>query len=143
MTESSTNAQQDHPLYKPVLRALRKVFDPEIPLNIYDLGLVYDLAISDEGTSVEGVCGKSNVAIRMTLTAPGCPVADMLVQQVHDAASSVEGVNKATVELVWDPPWTPHRMSEAALLTLNIDDPSQYRPPSGEKIFNINPKIRR
>ena len=133
MTTESSNQSESHPLHKPVVKALRKVHDPEIPVNVYDLGLIYDLNITDD----------NNVTIRMTLTAPACPVADLIVQQVHDAAKSVEGVTDATVDLVFDPPWTPERMSEAALLTLNIDDPSQYRPPAGEKVFNINPNTRR
>ncbi len=133
MTNPSSNESKNHPLFKPITKAIRKVFDPEIPVNVYDLGLIYDLTITDD----------NNVTIQMTLTAPACPVADLIVQQVHDAAKSVEGVSDATVELVWDPPWSPERMSEAALLTLNIEDPSQYRPPAGEKVFNINPKLRR
>ncbi len=128
-----TDPNQPNPLQKPIAKALRKVYDPEIPVNVYDLGLIYDLNITEDNT----------VTIRMTLTAPACPVADLIVQQVRDAAASVEGVKEASVELVWDPPWSPERMSEAALLTLNIDDPSQYRAPAGEKVFNINPNIRK
>ncbi len=90
--------------------ALRSVHDPEIPLNIYDLGLIYDLDVSDD----------ARVEIRMTLTAPGCPVAGALVQQVHDAARAVPGVAHVTTQLVWDPPWSRERMSEAALLALGL-----------------------
>ncbi|GJM24368.1 MAG: SUF system Fe-S cluster assembly protein [Phycisphaerae bacterium] len=133
MTAPTPNESKNHPLHKPTVKALRKVFDPEIPVNVYDLGLIYDLNIADD----------NKVTIRMTLTAPACPVADLIVQQVRDAAKAVEGVSDATVDLVFDPPWSPERMSEAALLTLNIDDPSQYRPPAGEKVFGINPNIRR
>jgi FeS assembly SUF system protein len=133
MTAPTHDQSENHPLHKPIVKALRKVYDPEIPVNVYDLGLIYELNITDD----------NNVTIRMTLTAPACPVADLIVQQVRDAAKSVEGVKSATVDLVFDPPWSPKRMSEAALLTLNIDDPSQYRPPTGEKVFNINPKLRR
>ncbi len=133
MTTPNSNQSQDHPLHKPIVKALRKVHDPEIPVNVYDLGLIYELNISDD----------NNVTIQMTLTAPACPVADLIVQQVRDAANSVEGVESATIDLVFDPPWSPERMSEAALLTLNIDDPSQYRPPAGQKVFGINPNIRR
>lgn len=128
-----TDQSKDHPLHKPIVKALRKVHDPEIPVNVYDLGLIYELNITDD----------NNVTIQMTLTAPACPVADLIVQQVQDAAKGVEGVESAMVDLVFDPPWSPERMSEAALLTLNIDDPSQYRPPAGEKVFNINPNLRR
>ena len=133
MNTPQPNQSQDHPLHKPIVKALRKVHDPEIPVNVYDLGLIYELNITDD----------NNVAIKMTLTAPACPVADLIVQQVCDAAKSVEGVENATIDLVFDPPWSPERMSEAALLTLNIDDPSQYRPPAGQKVFGINPNIRR
>jgi FeS assembly SUF system protein len=94
-----------------VIDALRTVFDPEIPVNIYDLGLVY-------GLDIDGETGC--VAIRMTLTAPGCPVAQTFPQTVADCIGSVEGVNDVQIDLVWDPPWTKSRMSEAALLQLGL-----------------------
>ncbi|MPW23012.1 SUF system Fe-S cluster assembly protein [Paraburkholderia sp. CNPSo 3157] len=94
-----------------VIEALRTVFDPEIPVNIYDLGLVYDLNVDDEA---------GDVAIRMTLTAPGCPVAQTFPATVEDAVYSAAGVNGVRVELVWDPPWTKERMSEAARLQLGM-----------------------
>jgi FeS assembly SUF system protein len=94
-----------------VIDALRTVFDPEIPVNIYDLGLVYDLNVDDEA---------GDVAIRMTLTAPGCPVAQTFRATVEDAVCSVAGVKGVNVELVWDPPWTKERMSEAARLQLGM-----------------------
>ncbi|MCC8404905.1 SUF system Fe-S cluster assembly protein [Paraburkholderia sp. MMS20-SJTN17] len=94
-----------------VIEALRTVFDPEIPVNIYDLGLVYGLDVDDEA-------GK--VTIRMTLTAPGCPVAQTFPATVEDAVYSTAGVNSVRVELVWDPPWTKERMSEAARLQLGM-----------------------
>lgn len=90
--------------------ALRTVYDPEIPVNIYDLGLVYDVAYEPEGQAT----------ITMTLTAPNCPVADDLVQQVHDAALMVDGVKKAEVTLTFEPEWSRERMSEAALLELGL-----------------------
>ncbi|VBB69702.1 PaaD-like protein (DUF59) involved in Fe-S cluster assembly [invertebrate metagenome] len=93
-----------------VTEALQKVFDPEIPVNIYDLGLVYDLCIADDGWT----------AIWMTLTAPSCPVAGVLPAQVACAAAAVPGVGEVDVFLVWDPPWTPERMSEVARITLDM-----------------------
>ena len=94
-----------------VIEALRTVFDPEIPVNIYDLGLVYELNVEE---------AEGRVAIRMTLTAPGCPVAQTFPSVVEDVVRSIEGVNDATVELVWDPPWSKERMSDAARLQLGL-----------------------
>lgn len=94
-----------------VIEALRTVFDPEIPVNIYDLGLVYALDIDEAA---------GRVAVRMTLTAPGCPVARTFPSIVEDVVRSVEGVGDATVELVWDPPWNKERLSEAARLQLGL-----------------------
>ncbi|HKR39235.1 MAG TPA: SUF system Fe-S cluster assembly protein [Paraburkholderia sp.] len=98
-------------LRERVIDALRSVFDPEIPVNIYDLGLVYQL-------DVEAETGR--VTIRMTLTAPGCPVAQTFPGTVEEYVNEVEGVNETNVELVWDPPWSRARMSEAALLQLGM-----------------------
>jgi len=93
-----------------IVAALKTVHDPEIPLNIYDLGLIYGFEIDASG----------DVEIAMTLTAPGCPVAGMLVKQVADAVGDVEGVGKSHVTLTWDPPWSKDRMSEAAMLELGL-----------------------
>jgi FeS assembly SUF system protein len=93
-----------------VIAALRQISDPELPVNIYDLGLIYELDIDDLG----------RVAIRMTLTAPGCPVAQSFPALVEDAVEAVAGVSRADVELVWEPPWDRHRMSEVARLELGI-----------------------
>ena len=93
-----------------VIDALRTVYDPEIPVNVYDLGLVYGLDVSDAGA----------VSIRMTLTAPGCPVAQTFPGMVEQTVRSVPGVTDARVELVWDPPWSRDRMSEAARLELGM-----------------------
>jgi FeS assembly SUF system protein len=93
-----------------VVDALRSVYDPEIPVNIYDLGLIYDLRIEEGG----------KVKIKMTLTAPACPVAGEMPGMVEMAARQVEGVTACEVELVWDPAWNPDMMSEAARLQLNI-----------------------
>lgn len=98
-------------LYAAVIAGLKTVFDPEIPVNIYDLGLIYDVAIDEKSKDVH---------IQMTLTSPGCPVAQTFPGTVEQAVNQVEGVNDCTVELVWDPPWTQERMSEAARLELGM-----------------------
>jgi len=103
-------------LKEQVVLALRKVYDPEIPINIYEMGLIYDLDVDDAG----------NVAIRMTLTAPNCPVAGSLPGDVERAARSVDGVKAVQVELTFDPPWSKDRMSEAAKLALGLDDALPY-----------------
>jgi FeS assembly SUF system protein len=100
-------------LTEQVIDALRTVSDPELPVNIYDLGLVYDIQVEPEA-------GK--VAIRMTLTAPGCPVAQTFPGTVECAVRELPEVNEVRVELVWDPPWDKSRMSEAARLTLGMFD---------------------
>jgi FeS assembly SUF system protein len=99
-------------LHERVVEALRQIRDPELPVNIYDLGLVYGLDIDDE---------LGRVDIRMTLTAPGCPVAQSFPAQVEAMVSSVYGVNEAHVELVWEPPWDQGRLSEAARLQLGLN----------------------
>jgi FeS assembly SUF system protein len=93
-----------------VIEALKQVYDPEIPVNIYELGLIYDIAVNEDDT----------VHIKMTLTAPACPVAGSLPGQVEQQVESVPEVKNATVELVWDPPWSRDRMSETALLQLGM-----------------------
>jgi len=93
-----------------VIEAMRTVYDPEIPVNIYDLGLIIKLTISDNGT----------INVDMTLTAPGCPVAGDLPGWVADAIAKVEGAGEVEVALVWDPPWTPDLMSEDAKLALGM-----------------------
>ena len=102
--------QDNEALKETVILALKTVFDPEIPVNIYDLGLVYDVAINDE----------QMVHIQMTLTSPGCPVAQTFPGTVEQAVNQVEGVKDCTVELIWEPPWTQERMSEVARLELGI-----------------------
>ena len=100
----------DHPLYDDVVEACRTVHDPEIPVNIYDLGLVYRVAISDE----------NHVEVDMTLTAPGCPVAGEMPGWVADAIHSVPGVKTVDVRLVWDPPWGMEMLSDEARLELGF-----------------------
>lgn len=99
-------------LQSEVIAALKTVYDPEMPVNIYALGLIYDLTVDDTG----------QVAIRMTLTAPNCPVAGTLPAEVEKAARAVPGVTGVKLELTFDPPWTKDRMSEAAKLSLGIED---------------------
>ncbi|HSH41301.1 MAG TPA: SUF system Fe-S cluster assembly protein [Arenicellales bacterium] len=109
-TEAGAIGEETGSLTERVIEALKTVYDPEIPVNIYDLGLIYDLEISDEGVA----------DLNMTLTAPGCPVAEYFPSWVEDAVRSVEGISDAHVEIVWDPPWTPDRMSEEAKLELGF-----------------------
>ena len=99
-----------HPLYDQVVEACRTVYDPEIPVNIFDLGLVYTIEMTDEG----------DVVIAMTLTAPGCPVAGEMPGWVVDAVSAVPGVRTVDVELVWEPQWGMDMMSDEARLELGF-----------------------
>jgi FeS assembly SUF system protein len=93
-----------------VIAALRTCYDPELPVNVYELGLIYGLAVEPSGA----------VGIRMTLTSPGCPVADTLVREIRSKVEAIPGVTSARVELVWDPPWDHGRMSEAARLECGL-----------------------
>jgi FeS assembly SUF system protein len=93
-----------------IVEAISKVFDPEIPVNIYELGLVYDMDVDSA----------SNAYIKMTLTAPGCPSAQQIPLDVERRVREVAGLNDVTVEVVWDPPWTKDRMSDAAKLSLGM-----------------------
>jgi FeS assembly SUF system protein len=99
-------------LQDKVIQALRTCYDPEIPVNIYDLGLVYDLKADQEA---------GDVYIKMTLTAPSCPVAGMIPKQVERAVQRVPGVKSVQVDLVWEPPWDRSMMSDAAKLQLGLD----------------------
>ena len=100
----------DHPLYDSVVAACRTVYDPEIPVNIYDLGLVYTIDITDE----------NDVTILMTLTAPGCPVAADMPGWVAEAVEPVDGIKTVNVQLTWDPPWGMNIMSDEARLELGF-----------------------
>lgn len=93
-----------------VIQQLRTVYDPEIPVDIYQLGLVYDVSVDDRGAAV----------IQMTLTSPMCPVAEELPIEVEAKTRAVEGVTSVRIDLVWDPPWDPSKMSEAARLELGM-----------------------
>ena len=92
-----------------IINEIRKIYDPELPVNIYELGLIYDIKV--EGEKAE---------IKMTLTTPNCPVAESLPKEVKEGAMQVEGINDVDLQLVWDPPWTKDMMSDAAKLELNL-----------------------
>ena len=93
-----------------VIEEIKKIYDPEIPVNIFELGLIYDINVKDE----------KFVKIKMTLTTPNCPVAESLPKEVKDSIMNIDGVNKVELDLVWDPPWDKSMMSEAAKLELNL-----------------------
>lgn len=97
-------------LYEGVIAALKEIYDPEIPVNIYDLGLIYNVEVSPEG----------HATVTMTLTTPHCPVAESMPGEVELRVGSVPGVGTATVDLVWDPPWDPQKMSDEAKLELGM-----------------------
>ena len=100
----------EHPLYNKIVEACKTVYDPEIPVNIYDLGLIYKIDINEE----------NNVFIEMTLTSPNCPVAESLPNSVKENILKIDGIKDVDLKLVWDPPWTKDKMSEAAKLELNL-----------------------
>lgn len=108
--ESALDAAELERLTKDLIAAMKSVFDPEIPVDIYELGLIYKIDVDDD----------RNVAIEMTLTAPGCPVAGDMPVWVQNAAMSVPGVANVSVDLVFDPPWDQSRMSEEAQIALNM-----------------------
>ena len=97
-------------LKEPIVRALKTVFDPEIPVDIYELGLIYKVDVGDDGAA----------RVDMTLTSPACPSAEQLPAEVQQRVAAVDGVTGVQVENVWDPPWTPELMSEAAKLNLGM-----------------------
>jgi FeS assembly SUF system protein len=98
-------------LHEDIVDTLRTIYDPEIPVNIFDLGLIYAIVVDDD----------DNVDIKMTLTSPSCPEAQSLPPAVEAEVRGVPGVKDVKVEVVWDPPWTPERMGEAAKLELGMD----------------------
>ena len=93
-----------------IIEEIRKIYDPELPVNIYDLGLIYDVKVKDEKFAI----------IKMTLTTPNCPVAESLPKEVKEGVMQVEGIEDVELELVWDPPWNKDMMSEAAKLEMNL-----------------------
>ena len=110
MQEATSPANAEE-IRERIIERLRTVYDPEIPVDIWELGLIYDLDVDEAGA----------VKIRMTLTSPMCPVAETLPPEVEAKARAVEGVTDLKLDLVWDPPWSPSMMSEAARLELNFD----------------------
>ena len=97
-------------LKEKIIKEIKKIYDPEIPVNIYELGLIYEIKIEKD----------NNVKVKMTLTSPNCPVAESLPKEVKDSIMQVKEVNDVDLELVWDPPWDKTMMSEAAKLELNL-----------------------
>lgn len=101
---------QDHELTKPIVAALQEIFDPEIPVNIYELGLIYKIVIKED----------NDVYVEMTLTSPACPVAQEMPGWVQGAIMPIDGVRHVDVDIVWDPTWDPSMMAETAKLQLNM-----------------------
>ena len=93
-----------------IINEIKKIYDPEIPVNIYELGLIYDIKVENKNTA----------KVKMTLTSPNCPVAESLPKEVKDSIMQVEGIAKVDLDLVWDPPWDKTMMSESAKLELNL-----------------------
>ena len=93
-----------------VIAEIKKIYDPEIPVNIYELGLIYDISVKNE----------KDITVKMTLTSPNCPVAESLPKEVKDSINEIKEVNKVDLDLVWEPPWDKSMMSEAAKLELNL-----------------------
>ena len=96
-------------LKEKVINEIKKIYDPEIPVNIYELGLIYDVSVK-----------QNDVKVKMTLTTPNCPVAESLPKEVKNSIMQIDGVDKVDLDLVWDPPWDKSMMSEAAKLELNL-----------------------
>ncbi len=105
---------RDHPLWPAIIKSLREVYDPEIPVNIYELGLIYSIRIMDADD------GTSDVDVQMTLTSPGCPVAQEMPGMVQSAIFPLSGVGQVDVEIIWEPTWDPSYMAETAKLQLNM-----------------------
>ena len=97
-------------LKNKIITEIKKIYDPEIPVNIYELGLIYDIKVENKNTA----------KVKMTLTSPNCPVAESLPKEVKDSIMQVEGIDKVDLDLVWDPPWNKSMMSESAKLELNL-----------------------
>lgn len=113
LTEKPEGVKAGEPggeVYDGIIEALREIYDPEIPVNIYDLGLIYGVEVSEDG----------HAAVTMTLTTPHCPVAESMPGEVEMRVGAVPGVGNAEVNLVWDPPWDPQKMSDEAKLELGM-----------------------
>ena len=114
MAEPPEIEVSNHPLGVQIKAALRKIFDPEIPVNIYELGLIYKIDVMPKED------GKCDVYVEMTLTSPACPVAQEMPVWVQGAIFPLEGVGNVDVDIIWDPPWDPSKMAETAKLQLNM-----------------------
>lgn len=110
----------DEPLWPAIKKALQDIYDPEIPVNIYSLGLIYCVEVVDGKEDAEDAADVRDVYVRMTLTSPACPVAQEMPVWVQNAIFAIEGVGQVEVEIVWDPAWDPSYMSETAKLELNM-----------------------
>ena len=110
----NADVPRDHPLWPKMLAALKEIYDPEIPVNVYELGLMYKVIILEEKN------GQSYVEVKMTLTSPGCPVAQEMPGWVQGALLPIEGVGEVDVEIIWEPTWSPAMMSETAKMELNM-----------------------
>ncbi len=104
---------RDHALWPSVRQALMEIYDPEIPVNIYELGLIYEIIFLDDGKTTD-------IEVKMTLTSPGCPVAQEMPGWVQGALFQIDTVGEVDVEIIWDPPWDPSKMSETAKMQLNM-----------------------
>ncbi len=107
-------APRDHALWADILKGLREIYDPEIPVNIYELGLIYEVEIMPEQ---DGVC---DVEVKMSLTSPACPVAQEMPSWVQGAILPIDGVGGVQVEIIWEPQWNPSMMAETAKMQLNM-----------------------
>jgi len=125
MTDNTPSKDAVLPDQNAVIEAIKQVFDPEIPVNIYDLGLIYNIKINDNRI----------IDIEMTLTTPNCPVAELIPVQVAGKVKELPGVEDVRVSLVWEPPWTQARMSEDAQLILDMQGGVMPKP---QQFFNIN-----
>lgn len=114
LAEPANIEKSDHPLTSLIVAALREIYDPEIPVNIYELGLIYKVEITDKED------GQSDVFVEMTLTSPACPVAQEMPGWVQGAIFPIDGVRHVDVDIVWDPAWDPSMMAETAKLQLNM-----------------------
>ena len=108
------DAPKEHALWPKVKAAIKEIYDPEIPVNIYELGLIYKVTLTDKEN------GETDVDVKMTLTSPGCPVAQEMPGWVQGAVLSVEGIGDCDVEIIWEPTWSPAMMSETAKMQLNM-----------------------
>lgn len=114
MTQEDGAFPQAHALWPQIKAALKEIYDPEIPVNIYELGLIYKVVIHEEEQGV------NDVSVSMTLTSPGCPVAQEMPGWIRDALLPLAGVGQVDVEVIWDPTWDPSKMAETAKMQLNM-----------------------